>query len=56
MEMGIKLTARTVIRMIGRHKSDLTSQQAKTLKGQAISGNADAAAKGLYKILRSKSK
>ncbi len=40
------------INRLGKHKSILTKQQIKILRGQAISGNVIAAQKGLYKLLK----
>ena len=34
------------------HRNRLTAQQYKTLRGQVLAGNTDAAMKGLRKILR----
>lgn len=38
--------------ILKQNRSKLSAQQYRTLKGQAISGNVDAAHKGLHKILR----
>ena len=38
--------------ILKQNRSKLSAQQYRTLKGQAVSGNVDAAHKGLHKILR----
>lgn len=38
--------------VLGKYRKILTCQQIATLKGQALSGNEDAARRGLAKILR----
>ena len=40
------------IYILKQNRSKLSAQQYRTLKGQAVSGNVDAAHKGLHKILR----
>lgn len=38
--------------ILKQNRSKLSAQQYRTLKGQAVSGNVDAAHKGLHKTLR----
>ena len=38
--------------ILKQNRSKLSAQQYRTLKGQAVSGNVDAARKGFHKILR----
>ena len=38
--------------ILKQNRSKLSAQQYRTLKGQAVSANVDAAHKGLHKILR----
>lgn len=40
------------IRELKAHKDKLTQQQYRTIKGQILSGNVDAAMKGLSRILK----
>lgn len=42
----------TVLRMIRDHRHCLTTQQMRTLKGQALNGNGSEALKGLQKLLK----
>lgn len=40
------------MKCLNRHRSRLTRQQYRTLKGQAVSGNIEGAAKGLLKLMK----
>lgn len=42
------------IKLLGSYKHQITRQQLKTIKGQAIAGDLDGAKKGLEKITRGK--
>jgi len=45
------MTATDFIKILKRRRGVLTAHQIKTLKGQALAGDAEGARKGLYKIL-----
>lgn len=42
------------LRELKQHQHELTPQQFKTLKGQAVSGDLDGAVKGLARVLKEK--
>lgn len=48
------MTLHYLMKSLNVHKSKLTIQQYRTLKGQALSGDIDGAAKGLKTILKAK--
>lgn len=39
------------LKVLGRHKGELSKQQISTIRGQALSGNLKAARKGLNRII-----
>lgn len=43
---------RNALTLLKIFKKNLTKQQIKTLRGQILSGDADGARKGLYKLLK----
>ena len=45
-------TLNEVMKMLKAHRNELTRQQLRTLKGQALAGDTDGAIKGLKKILQ----
>lgn len=45
---------RNALSRLGEHRSKLSRQQLKTLRGQILSGNIDGAMRGLDKILKQK--
>lgn len=45
-------TLNEVLKILKAHRGKLTRQQLRTLKGQALAGDTDAAIKGLQKILQ----
>ena len=49
---GTTLEMVSFMYILKQNRSKLSAQQYRTLKGQAVSGNVDAAHKGLHKILR----
>lgn len=51
LERGIKMTLNLFIKTLKSRRSKLTTQQYKTLKGQAIAGDISGANKGLIKLL-----
>lgn len=48
----LKTFTEDVIKEIGRHRGLISEQKLKTLRGQAISGDAKGAIKGLNKLIR----
>lgn len=46
--------AKRVIELLRRHRADITDQEYRTLKGQALAGDTSGAEKGLQKILTRK--
>ena len=50
-----EITLRT-IKQLKAHQGELTRQQIRTLKGQALAGNAAGALKGLQKLLERKAR
>lgn len=48
------MNASEFIAILGEKRSELTRQQVLTLRGQALSGDAEGAKRGLEKILRRK--
>ena len=46
--------ARRVLHLLRVHSDDLTEQEYRTLRGQAINGDADGAEKGLHTLLSRK--
>lgn len=50
------MTLHYLMKSLYVHHSKLTRQQFRTLKGQALSGDIDGAAKGLKTILKAKEK
>lgn len=51
LERGIKMTLNLFIKTLKSRRSKLTTQQYKTLKGQAVAGDIAGANKGLIKLL-----
>ena len=49
---GTTLEMVSFMYILTQNRNKLSAQQYRTLKGQAVSGNVDAAHKGLHKILR----
>ena len=49
-------TLNEVMKMLKAHRNELTRQQLRTLKGQALAGDTDGAIKGLKKILQQANK
>ena len=46
------MTVRQFLAMLKMHDGELTQQEYKTLRGQAINGDIDGATKGLERLLR----
>ena len=46
------MTTNEFIKLLAKHRSELTKAQIKTLRGQAIKGDVAGAMKGLQKILQ----
>ena len=44
------MTTNEFIKLLAKHRSELSKQQLKSIRGQAISGNLDLARKGLESI------
>ena len=40
------------LKLLKGHRSELTAQQYRTIRGQAISGDIDGAARGLHRVLK----